>query len=122
MIEFAALTMIVFLIVLLLWVAWLVRQQRAADRREMAALKRITSALDAERDAVFDDIQHQADEVVIDFIRKLNSLYARHSEICPYCGEHVDALQQVGRCVYTRPCGCRIGQGIVPEVWKTGES
>lgn len=33
----------------------------------------------------------------------------------------VETLGQVGRCIYARPCGCRIMQGRVPEVWKESE-
>lgn len=53
------------------------------------------------------------------FIAKLNALFERTSEECPRCGQHVESLQQVQRSVYVRPCGCRLGQGHVPDVWKT---
>ena len=42
----------------------------------------------------------------------------RKTEDCPHCGEHVESMEQVGRCVYSRPCGCRQFQGLVPEKWK----
>jgi hypothetical protein len=31
--------------------------------------------------------------------------------ICPHCKTPVQHEQQVGRCVYARPCGCRLRQG-----------
>lgn len=37
---------------------------------------------------------------------------------CPQCGATVEDAQQVGRSVYVRPCGCRAGQGKLPERWK----
>lgn len=30
---------------------------------------------------------------------------------CPDCGAGVDRREQVGKCVYARPCGHRLGQG-----------
>jgi hypothetical protein len=45
----------------------------------------------------------------------------RETEDCPHCGNHVTELNQVGRCVYARPCGCRVWQGGIPSAWK-GES
>jgi formamidopyrimidine-DNA glycosylase len=47
-----------------------------------------------------------------------NAIWTRETELCPECGATVENLKQVGRSVYTRPCGHRIGQGRVPEVWK----
>lgn len=39
-------------------------------------------------------------------------------DVCPQCGATVDDAQQVGRSVYVRPCGCRAGQGELPDKWK----
>lgn len=36
-------------------------------------------------------------------------------ENCVHCGAKVDHLEQVGRCVYARPCGCRQYQGRLPK-------
>jgi hypothetical protein len=30
---------------------------------------------------------------------------------CPHCAAVVDREEQVGRCVYAHPCGCRMGVG-----------
>lgn len=49
---------------------------------------------------------------------RLFSFETRESEDCPNCGNHVGLLEQIGRCVYARPCGCRIWQGSVPEAWR----
>lgn len=40
------------------------------------------------------------------------------SDVCPQCGEKVDEAEEIGRCVYARPCGCRVYQGKLPERWK----
>lgn len=31
--------------------------------------------------------------------------------ICPHCGTPIERREQVGRCAYARPCGCRLYQG-----------
>lgn len=33
------------------------------------------------------------------------------NDICPHCGAKIEKRVQVGRCVYARPCGCRLYQG-----------
>lgn len=33
------------------------------------------------------------------------------SGICPHCDTEIKARQQVGRCAYAEPCGCRLYQG-----------
>lgn len=40
------------------------------------------------------------------------------SDACPQCGETVESAEEIGRCVYARPCGCRVFQGELPERWK----
>jgi hypothetical protein len=52
------------------------------------------------------------------FMERIGVFERRESEACPTCGEHVDRLQKVGRCVYARPCNCRLWQGIVPQAWR----
>jgi hypothetical protein len=52
-------------------------------------------------------------------LAKMTAFESRTSEDCPHCGVHVDALDQVGRCVYSRPCGCRQWQGRVPKAWQS---
>jgi len=49
---------------------------------------------------------------------KMSDFEKRITEDCPNCGSHVSKLEQVGRCVYARPCDCRIWQGFVPDKWK----
>ena len=56
--------------------------------------------------------------------RKLNEVINRMADFwdgegdeCPVCGEKVESAEQIGRCVYARPCGCRAGQGELPERW-----
>ena len=48
----------------------------------------------------------------------LKSFLRREHSQCPQCGKSVKRLDQVRRSTYARPCGCRIGQGQVPNVWK----
>lgn len=68
---------------------------------------------------------HTAEEIaaheksIADFIAKLGAFESRSSEDCPHCGQHVTGLKQVGRCVYARPCGCRLWQGRIPAAWDT---
>lgn len=37
---------------------------------------------------------------------------------CPQCGAKMESAEKIGRCVYARPCGCRVMQGELPEHWK----
>lgn len=37
------------------------------------------------------------------------------NDICPHCKTPIQHWQQVGRCVYAEPCGCRLYQGRVPK-------
>lgn len=58
------------------------------------------------------------EKVVAEFLEKLTKFSSRKSDACPHCGQQVKALEQIGRCVYSRPCGCRIWQGRIPEAWR----
>jgi len=60
------------------------------------------------------------DAALAKFLNQQNAFWLRESEDCPQCGNHVDRLEQVGRCAYARPCNCRVAQGRVPAVWKLG--
>lgn len=51
------------------------------------------------------------------FLEELNKLNARETEECLTCHAHIERMQQVGRCTYARPCGHRLWQGTIPEVW-----
>lgn len=55
---------------------------------------------------------------IMDSIHHLNNFTERQTEECPHCKQHVDSLEQVGRCVYANPCGCRVYQGRVPAFWE----
>jgi hypothetical protein len=55
---------------------------------------------------------------VAESINSLIAFESREIEECPHCGTWVTRLKQVGRCVYSEPCGCRLWQGRVPEAWK----
>lgn len=58
-----------------------------------------------------------AAEVLKDFIKMLQG----EAETCIRCGKPIDNLEEVGRCVYARPCGCRQYQGKVPASYKGRE-
>lgn len=51
-------------------------------------------------------------------VNNLVGFETRATENCPHCGAHVDSLSQVGRCVYSAPCGCRLWQGKIPAAWR----
>lgn len=59
---------------------------------------------------------------VTEALKKYEALWTRESEDCPQCGAHVDAMEQVGRCVYSRPCNCRQGQGRLHAAWEQAKS
>lgn len=40
-------------------------------------------------------------------------LHKLRSNVCPHCDAPIAQQEQVGRCVYARPCGHRLYQGIV---------
>jgi hypothetical protein len=43
------------------------------------------------------------------------AMIAGTSDKCPHCGKTIEKKEQVGRCVYGRPCGCRLYQGRLPK-------
>jgi hypothetical protein len=55
---------------------------------------------------------------VADYFKQMAALDRRDSDLCPNCNSHIDEMEQVGRCVYAKPCGCRLWQGAVPEKWR----
>lgn len=60
----------------------------------------------------------EQDREVAAILLSLMDFEKRVTEDCPHCGKHVDRLDQVGRCVYARPCNCRVWQGRVPQAWR----
>jgi hypothetical protein len=52
-------------------------------------------------------------------VSKFADFIIRKTEDCPHCDKHVRRLEQIGRCYYARPCGCRIAQGQIPEAWRS---
>jgi hypothetical protein len=53
-------------------------------------------------------------EQLLAIIEGINQLMRREREDCPFCGQKVEALEQVSVSVY--PCGHRLGRGMVPLV------
>lgn len=56
-----------------------------------------------------------------EFLKKLDAVAFGLDSECPHCGAHIEAMAQVGKCVYARPCGCRQYQGKVPDKWNMGK-
>lgn len=65
------------------------------------------------------DEEKEIDAMLAKMLGGLSKLMERTAPECLHCGKHVDALTQVGRCVYAEPCGCRQYQGTVPKVWRS---
>lgn len=60
------------------------------------------------------------DDYIRNFLDNLETFWDRRTTTCPHCKQHVTDCEQVGRCVYARPCGCRVGQGKLHDNWKAG--
>ena len=54
------------------------------------------------------------------FIERLRKLDSGELQKCIHCSAPITRLNQVGRSVYARPCGCRQYQGRLPA-WARGE-
>lgn len=52
-------------------------------------------------------------------IEAMASLRNRETDKCIVCGQPITAMEQVRRCVYAVPCGCRLWQGSIPEAWES---
>lgn len=65
-----------------------------------------------------DEIPDKDKKLIEAFFARFNKFLTRETEDCPYCGEPVTSCKQVGKAIYADPCGCRIGQGFVPQVWR----
>ncbi len=42
-----------------------------------------------------------------------------NADLCPFCQAKIEEEQQVGRCVYAKPCGHRLYQGRAKTEKKT---
>lgn len=72
-----------------------------------------------EHRAPFTAEEKRQDEVSRATMNKMfDDLHTRESDICPHCKKTIVSMSQVGRCVYARPCDCRLWQGAIPEAWK----
>lgn len=49
--------------------------------------------------------EREMDEILQKFLDNLKN------DICPHCGTPIKEKKQVGRCVYSVTCGCRLYQG-----------
>jgi hypothetical protein len=58
-----------------------------------------------------EDAVKEALESIVDF-------QLRRTEACPQCGKYVESVEKIRRCIYARPCGCRLWQGTIPEAWQ----
>lgn len=50
---------------------------------------------------------------IIRLLKALSSGDFTELTTCIHCGEDIDELEQIGRCVYARPCGHRQFQGFL---------
>lgn len=53
-----------------------------------------------------------------EFIIHLAQFMAGQTDTCWHCKGKVEEVEQIGNCVYARPCGCRAYQGKVTKAWK----
>lgn len=51
-------------------------------------------------------LTEEQEKVVAEFLKTL-----AEGKVCPHCKQPIEKREQVGRCVYARPCGCRLYQG-----------
>jgi hypothetical protein len=49
------------------------------------------------------------------FLENFAKMLEGKAETCLRCNQPINKLEQVGRSVYARPCGCRQYQGKVPK-------
>jgi Zn ribbon nucleic-acid-binding protein len=49
------------------------------------------------------------------FLEKLHKQSTGELRECVHCGTALTRLEQIGRCVYARPCNCRQYQGHLPK-------
>lgn len=64
-----------------------------------------------------EELEEQKKQIAAALVR-MAGFWGGDSDECPQCGGTIEAAEQVGRCVYARPCGCRVGQGKLPAKWK----
>jgi hypothetical protein len=64
------------------------------------------------------ELSEEVEKYLVQAMNKMAALIGRESDECFRCGRTVSALEQIGRSVYARPCGCRLWQGNVPEAWR----
>lgn len=59
----------------------------------------------------------ERERAIADVMRRLDAAagWTLVGTTCPHCGKGIDRMEQVGECVYARPCGCRQYQGAAPE-------
>lgn len=75
----------------------------------------VAAACDQRREPTAEEIA--ADEAAMQ--ARLNELEANaKAGLCNDCRTKITAVEQVGRCVYAKPCGHRIGQGDAKRVAK----
>lgn len=70
------------------------------------------------REYYTDEEWAQHEKALADRLDQFRAFMSREQEYCFHCGRPVTSLQQVGRCVYANPCGCRMWRGKIPDVWK----
>ena len=64
-----------------------------------------------------EDIE-EIERSIRDSLEAMASFQNRKTDQCIVCGQPITAMEQVRRCVYAKPCGCRLWQGAIPDAWK----
>ena len=66
-------------------------------------------------------LSEEDNKFLAEALTKMAMLMKRETDQCMRCSSTVQAMEKIGRCVYARPCGCRLWQGTIPDAWKTGK-
>jgi hypothetical protein len=62
-----------------------------------------------------DDYTEDEKAEIAAFLENFAKMLEGKAETCLRCNQPIDKLEQLGRSVYARPCGCRQYQGKVPK-------
>lgn len=56
-------------------------------------------------------------DIARQMLTNMANVMSKKSDTCYVCGGKINTLEQIGKCVYAFPCGCRLWQGSVPDAW-----
>lgn len=72
--------------------------------KDQGCTERCSQAVFRTPEEVAEEVE-KANQAIQKFLDNLNN------DICPHCGIPIKEKKQVGRCVYSVTCGCRLYQG-----------